>query len=97
MSERIADELLFAAPITHDEYAAALKDLVESHARAIRRQKAYAKQDAALAILTEENAKADAALAAAIAKSDAVDALLAAKEESMNLSPAAKPKAKKEK
>lgn len=86
MSERIADELLFAAPITHDEYAAALKDLVESHARALRRQKAYAKQDAALAILAEENAKADA-----------VDALLAAKEESMNLSPAAKPKAKKEK
>lgn len=83
MPERISDELLFAAPITHDEYAVALKDLVESHARAIRRQKAYAKQDAALAILAEENAKADA--------------LLAAKEKSQEPTPAARPKAKKEK
>lgn len=96
MPERIADELLSAAPVTHDEYAAALKDLVESHARTLRRQKAYAQQDAALAILAEENAKASAALEAAIAKSDAADALLAAKEESLKSASAAKPK-KKEK
>ncbi len=54
MPERISDELLFAAPITHDEYAAALKDLVENHARTLRRQKADAQQDAALAKLAEE-------------------------------------------
>ena len=60
MPERISDELLAQAPVTHDEHARALKELVWERVLLYRRQDADMRQDAALATLAEENAKAEA-------------------------------------
>lgn len=59
MPERISYAVLAAAPITHDEYAIALKQVVEDRVMRNRRTEADARQDAALATLAEEEAKAN--------------------------------------
>lgn len=58
MPERISDELLAQSPVTHDEHARALKELVWERVLLHRRQDADTRQDAALATLAEEEAKA---------------------------------------
>lgn len=58
MAERISDELLAQAPITHDEHARALKELIHERVMQNRRRDADTAQDAALVKLAEENAKA---------------------------------------
>lgn len=95
MPERISDELLATAPITNDEHARALKELIHERVMANRRKDADARQDAALAKLAaiEAEAASEKALEEAIAKSDAADAVLEARSKPAAV--VAKPKKEK--
>ena len=93
----MTDELLAQLPITHDEHARALKDLVTERVMQNGRKDADARLGRSSAI-TE--AEADARLASAMEKMDEADARLDAAMADVTPNqpkPTAKAKAKKEK
>lgn len=94
MPERISDQLLAQAPITHDEHARALKELIHERVMQNRRTDANTRQDAALAKLAEENAKVEGNNFGGIVPPNES---LVGYIDNEKSTPAAKPKAKKEK